>query len=53
MGATGTDSVGGGSVIALSTGSLYNYGVARVFELAAQTGYDGIEMLVDHRWDSR
>ena len=53
MGATGTDSVGGGSVIILSTGSLYNYGVARVFELAAEAGYDGIEMLVDHRWDSR
>jgi len=40
-------------VIALSTGSLYNYGIARVFELAAQAGYDGIEVLVDHRWDSR
>jgi len=40
-------------VIALSTGSLYSYGTARVFELAAQAGYDGIEILVDHRWDSR
>jgi len=40
-------------VIALSTGSLYSYGTARVFELAAEAGYDGIEVLVDHRWDGR
>jgi sugar phosphate isomerase/epimerase len=36
-------------MIALSTGSLYVYGTARVFELAAQAGYDGIEVLVDQR----
>jgi sugar phosphate isomerase/epimerase len=40
-------------VIALSTGSLYSYGTARVFELAAQVGFDGVEVLVDHRWDGR
>jgi len=40
-------------MIALSTGSLYNYGTARVFELAAKAGFDGIEVLSDHRWDSR
>jgi sugar phosphate isomerase/epimerase len=40
-------------MIALSTGSLYNYGTARVFELAAQAGYDGMEVLVDQRWDTR
>ncbi|HET92268.1 MAG TPA: sugar phosphate isomerase/epimerase [Chloroflexi bacterium] len=40
-------------MIAFSTGSLYTYGMARVFDLAAQAGYDGIEVLVDHRWDSR
>ncbi|MFC2037970.1 sugar phosphate isomerase/epimerase family protein, partial [Chloroflexota bacterium] len=39
--------------VALSTGSLYTYGIARVFELAAQAGFDAIEILVDHRWDSR
>jgi sugar phosphate isomerase/epimerase len=39
--------------VALSTGSLYSYGIARVFELAAETGFDAIEILVDHRWDSR
>jgi len=40
-------------MIALSTGSLYSYGIARVFELAALAGYDGIEVMVDPRWDSR
>ena len=40
-------------MIALSTGSLYTYGTARVFELAAEAGYDSIEVLADHRWDSR
>ena len=39
--------------IALSTGSLYTYGIARVFELAAQAGFDGVEVLMDHRWDGR
>jgi sugar phosphate isomerase/epimerase len=40
-------------MIALSTGSLYVYGMARVFELAAQVGFDGIEVLCDHRPDTR
>ncbi len=40
-------------MIALSTGSLYTYGMTRVFDLAAKAGYDGIEVIVDHRWDSR
>jgi sugar phosphate isomerase/epimerase len=39
--------------IALSTGSLYTYGLARVFELAAEAGFDAVEVLVDHRWDGR
>jgi sugar phosphate isomerase/epimerase len=39
--------------LALSTGSLYTYGIARVFELAAQASFDAVEILVDHRWDSR
>ena len=37
----------------LSTGSLYSYGIERVFGLAAQAGFDGVELLVDHRWDTR
>lgn len=40
-------------MIALSTGSLYSYGIGRVFDLAARAGFDGIEILVDHRWDTR
>ncbi len=40
-------------MIALSTGSLYTFGLARVFALAAQTGFEGIEVLVDERWDTR
>jgi sugar phosphate isomerase/epimerase len=39
--------------IALSTGSLYTYGIARVFAMAARAGFEAIEILVDHRWDSR
>ncbi len=40
-------------MVALSTGSLHSYGIARVFGLAARAGFDGIEVLVDHRWDTR
>ncbi|MDQ3701838.1 MAG: sugar phosphate isomerase/epimerase [Chloroflexota bacterium] len=39
--------------VALSTGSVYTYGLARAFELAARAGYDGIEVIVDDRWDTR
>jgi sugar phosphate isomerase/epimerase len=37
----------------LSTGSLYNYSIDRVFALAAEAGFDGIELMVDLRWDTR
>ena len=40
-------------MLALSTGSLYNYGLDRVFDLAKEAGFDGIEVLVDGRWDTR
>jgi len=40
-------------MIALSTGSLYNYGIARVARLAAAAGFDGLEIMVDDRWDTR
>ncbi|HNS52236.1 MAG TPA: sugar phosphate isomerase/epimerase [Anaerolineae bacterium] len=39
--------------IAFSTGSLYTYGIGRVFDLAARAGFDGVEVLMDHRWDGR
>ena len=41
------------TTLALSTGSLYSYGIARVFALAAETGFDAIEILADPRWDTR
>jgi len=41
-----------GARIALSTGSLHNWALDRVFELAAATGYDGVELLVDARMDA-
>lgn len=40
-------------MIALSTGSLYTFGLARVFALTAEAGFDAIEILIDHRWDTR
>ncbi len=40
-------------LFALSTGSLYTYGLDRIFALAAEAGFDGIEVLVDPRFDSR
>lgn len=40
-------------MISLSTGSLHSYGLARVFELAAQVGFEGIEVIIDHRLDCR
>jgi len=36
-----------------STGSLYTYGIDRCFALAAEAGFDGIELMVDQRWDTR
>jgi sugar phosphate isomerase/epimerase len=36
-----------------STGSLYTYSISRCFEFAAQAGFDGIELMVDYRWDTR
>ncbi len=38
--------------VLLSSGSLRNYGLDRVFEIAARCGYDGVEMIVDERTDS-
>ena len=36
-----------------STGSLYTYSLARCFGFAATAGFDGIELMVDVRWDTR
>jgi sugar phosphate isomerase/epimerase len=40
-------------LIALSTGSLFSYGLNRAFDLAVRAGFDGVEVLVDQRWDTR
>ncbi len=38
---------------ALSTGSVYTYGLERVYALAAEVGFDGVELLIDMRFDTR
>ncbi len=38
--------------VLLSSGSLRNYGLNRVFEAAAACGYDGVELIVDEHTDS-
>ncbi|MBI4495233.1 MAG: sugar phosphate isomerase/epimerase [Chloroflexi bacterium] len=41
------------SPIALSSGSLYTYGLARFFELARAAEAEAVEVIVDYRWDTR
>lgn len=40
-------------LLTLSTGSLYTYGLARTFELMQGSDFDGVEIIVDNRWDTR
>ena len=40
-------------MIFLSTGTLNTLGMHRIFALAAQVGFDGIESMIDRRWDTR
>ncbi|MCX6354317.1 MAG: sugar phosphate isomerase/epimerase [Candidatus Aureabacteria bacterium] len=39
-------------MILLSTGALRFYGLDRVFSIAADLGFDGVEVIVDARWDT-
>lgn len=39
--------------VLFSTGSLYVLDIAQCFELAAEAGFDGIEVMCDERWSSR
>ncbi len=39
--------------LTFSTGSLYLYGLERVFALAAEFGFDGVEVMCDERLDTR
>lgn len=38
--------------VIFSTGSLYPFGLERIFAWASETGYDGIEVMMDDRWDT-
>ena len=40
-------------MLALSSGSLYKYGLNRVFEFAKETGYDGVEVVMNNVIDTR
>lgn len=38
--------------VAFSTGSLHPFGLDRTFGWAAEAGYDGVEVMMDERWDT-
>jgi sugar phosphate isomerase/epimerase len=38
--------------VIFSTGSLYPFGLERVYSWAAETGFDGVEIMMDERWDT-
>jgi sugar phosphate isomerase/epimerase len=38
--------------VVFSTGSLYPFGLERVFAWAAEAGFDGVEVMMDDRWDT-
>jgi sugar phosphate isomerase/epimerase len=38
--------------VVFSTGSLYPFGLDRVYGWVVQAGYDGVEIMMDERWDT-
>jgi sugar phosphate isomerase/epimerase len=38
--------------VIFSNGSLYTFGLDRVYGWAAEAGYDGVEIMMDERWDT-
>ena len=38
--------------VIFSTGSLYPFGLDRIYGWAAEAGYDGVEIMMDERWDT-
>jgi sugar phosphate isomerase/epimerase len=38
--------------VVFSTGSLYPFGLERVYSWAAESGFDGVEVMMDERWDT-
>lgn len=41
-----------GTPVIFSTGSLYPFGLDRIFAWAAEAGFDGVEVMMDDRWDT-
>jgi sugar phosphate isomerase/epimerase len=39
--------------LALGTGSLHTYGLNRVWDFAAEAGFDAVEVMIDAKWDTR
>ena len=38
--------------VIFSTGSLYPFGLDRVYSMVAEAGFDGVEIMMDDRWDT-
>ena len=38
--------------VIFSTGSLYPFGLDRVYGWISEAGYDGVEIMMDERWDT-
>jgi sugar phosphate isomerase/epimerase len=38
--------------VIFSTGSLYPFGLERVYAWASEVGFDGVEIMMDERWDT-
>jgi sugar phosphate isomerase/epimerase len=38
--------------VIFSTGSLYPFGLERIYAWISETGYDGVEIMMDERWDT-
>jgi sugar phosphate isomerase/epimerase len=38
--------------VLFSTGSLYSFGLERVYAWASEAGFDGVEIMMDERWDT-
>jgi sugar phosphate isomerase/epimerase len=38
--------------VVFSTGSLHPFGLERVYPWATEAGYDGVEVMMDDRWDT-
>jgi sugar phosphate isomerase/epimerase len=38
--------------VVFSTGSLYPFGLERVYAWISEAGYDGVEIMLDERWDT-